>query len=156
MDKDALELNIHFFNYYSLISFFFFFLTFQLAQGVQRLHAIAMATVTMATLAQESATATVASTGLRVSCACQADMAPAAGVCLCFISILLPTSNLNHFVYDVVLSNKKKCFLLSTLAFLLNISSCRGMMQGLRREEKAVRIEVFLVFCAELLLLHGI
>lgn len=51
---------------------------------------------------------------------------------------------------------QKKCFLLSTLAFLLNISSCRGMMQGLRREEKAVRIEVFLVFCAELLLLHGI
>lgn len=153
MDKHVLELNIHFLNYYSLIPFF---LTFQLAQGVQRHHAIAMATVTMATLAQESATATVASTELHVSCACQADMAPAAGVCLCFISILLPTSSLNHFVYYMVLSKQKKCFLLSTLAFLLSISSCRGMMQGLKREEKAARTEVFLVFCAEVLFSHGI
>lgn len=105
MNKHVLELNIHFFNYYSLVPFF---LTFQLAQGVQRHHAIAMATVTMATLGQESATAIVASTGLHVSCACQADMAPAASVCLCSISILLFTSSLNHFVYHVVLSKQNK------------------------------------------------
>lgn len=69
MNKQAPELKSH-----------FSFSTFQLAQGAQRPPAMAMAPVTTGTRGQESATATGASTGLHVSCACRADMALPAGV----------------------------------------------------------------------------
>lgn len=81
--------------------------TFQLAQGVQRHHAITTAPVMMDMLGQESAAATAASMGLRVSCVYQADTAPTANVRLSFLSILLPTSSLSHFVSDRFLSKPK-------------------------------------------------
>lgn len=69
MNKHAPELKRH-----------FSFPTFQLAQAAQRPHAMATAPVTMGTRGQESAAATAASTGPRVSCASPADTASAAGV----------------------------------------------------------------------------
>lgn len=80
---------------------------FQLAQGVQRRHAITTAPVMTDMLGQESAAATAASMGLRVSCVYQADTAPTADVRLSFLSILLPTSSLSYFVSDGFLSKPK-------------------------------------------------
>lgn len=88
----------------------------------------------MGTLGQENATATAASTGPRVSSACQADMAPAAGVCLSFLYMLLLTSHLNYFVRDG-LSKPRNASPFEHQHFPQS-APYRGMTQGLVREER--------------------
>ena len=88
-----------------------------------------MAPAMTGTPGQESATVTAASTGLRVSCACQADTAPTAGVCLSFLSTLLPVSHLNNFVSDG-LSKPRNAFPFQHNIFVTQTDGTRSQKGG--------------------------
>lgn len=124
MNKHALELNSP------------LFLTFQLAQGAQRPHAITTAPATTGTRGQESAAATEASTGPHASSVCQTDTAPAAGVRLSYLSISLLMSSLNCFISNEFLSKPRNAPHFQHQHFPTPSTSSRGgMARGLGRKE---------------------